>query len=254
MSTTILELELSLPVNLRDLGGIRIAGGTLRKNLVIRTDDIAYATREAAARWVGEGLAAVIDLRSPAEVALTGRGPLAEFPVAYHNLPLISDVSRATPKGAEGFTHEAMGKMYLQMVEHSTAQLVTALNIIAHAPGATAFHCAAGRDRTGVLAAMLLLALGASDEDIVADYALTGPNMRAIMERNQPVMGAMWQAMGVDVSQFDSSQLLKGEMGVAMEMMLRELRERHGDPLAPLREAGLSDATVQRLRQRAAEA
>jgi len=253
MSAPAIELELSAPVNLRDLGGIRIAGGTLRPQLVIRTDDIAYATREVAQQLVGSGLAAVIDLRSPAEVATTGRGPLAEFPVAYHNLPLISDVSRSTPKGAEGFTHEAMGRMYLQMVENSAAQLVTALNIIAYSPGTTAFHCAAGRDRTGVLAAMLLLALGASDEAIVADYALTGKNMRAIMQRNRPVMGAMWRALGMDFSKIDTSQLLTGPMDVAMEMMLGELRARHGDPLAPLRAAGLSEDTIQRLSERAVQ-
>ncbi|KWR70064.1 transcriptional regulator [Arthrobacter sp. W1] len=253
MSAPAIELELSAPVNLRDLGGIRIAGGTLRRQLAIRTDDIAYATREVAQQLVGGGLAAVIDLRSPAEVATTGRGPLAEFPVAYHNLPLISDVSQSTPKGAEGFTHESMGRMYLQMVENSAAQLVTALNIIAYSPGATAFHCAAGRDRTGVLAAMLLLALGASDEDIVADYALTGQNMSAIMERNRPVMGAMWRTLGMDFSKVDTSQLLNGHMDVAMEMMLGELRARHGDPLAPLRAAGLSGDTIQRLSERAVQ-
>jgi len=254
MSTPILDLELSAPVNLRDLGGIKIAGGKLRKNLVIRTDDIAYATQEIADNLVEGGLSAVIDLRSPAEVSLTGRGPLAEFPVAYHNLPLISDVSKSTPKSEEGFTHESMGKMYLEMVENSAAHLVTALNIIAYSPGATAFHCAAGRDRTGVVAAMLLLALGACDEDIVADYALTGANMDAIMERNRPIMGAMWKALGVEVPQPDTSALLRGGMEESMEMLLGELRERHGDPLLPLRKAGLSEATVQRLHQRAVEA
>lgn len=73
-----------------------------------------------------------------------------------------------------------MGYAYADMVDRSAAEIVTALGIIAHAPGATAFHCAAGRDRTGVLAAMLLLALGASDEDIVADYARTDENLAAI--------------------------------------------------------------------------
>ena len=100
---------------------------------------------------------------------------------------------------------------------------------------------------------MLLLALGASNEDLVEDYALTGPNMLAIMESNRPVMGAMWQAVGVDVSQLHSSQLLNGKMDVAMEMMLQKLRARHGDPLAPLRAAGLIEGTIQRLSERAVQ-
>jgi len=245
------ELTLSAPVNLRDLGGIRIEGGVLREGLAIRTDDIAYVTEEVADELVAAGLTAIIDLRSSLEVATTGRGPFADRPVTYHHLPLIADVGESMKEGAEALGHDVMGRMYVAMVERAAPQLVTALNVIAHSPGATAFHCAAGRDRTGVLAAMLLLALGADDDDIVADYARTGENMVAIMERNRPVMGAMWKALGFDIDAHDGSALLEGSMEVSMQMLLATLRERHGDALAPLRAAGLGDDTVARLRSRA---
>ncbi|QRI79243.1 MULTISPECIES: tyrosine-protein phosphatase [Rhodococcus] len=242
---------LSAPVNLRDLGGIPIEGGVLRPGLAIRTDDIAYVTEDIAERLVADGLTAIIDLRSPLEVAITGRGPLAHYPTAYHHLPLIADVVTATPKDSSGFSHEAMGEMYLAMVEDAASQLVTALNVIAHTPGTTAFHCAAGRDRTGVLAAMLLLTLGAADADIIADYARTGDNMRAILERNKAMMGAMWKAIGFDAAAPNLTALLEGRMDVAMQIALATLRERHGDALGPLRAAGLSDDTIARLRNRA---
>lgn len=241
----------SAPVNLRDLGGIRIADGTLREGFAIRTDDLAYVTEEVAGELVTGGLAAIIDLRSPLEVVTTGRGPFESHAVAYHHLPLIADVGDSMIRGEQRFGHEAMGEMYVAMVERAAPQLVTALNVIAYSPGATAFHCAAGRDRTGVLAAMLLLALGASDEDIVADYARTGENMVAIMERNRPVMGAMWRALGIDIDAFDGRMLMEGSMEVSMRMLLATLRERHGDALAPLRSAGLGDDTIARLRARA---
>ena len=145
--------------------------------------------------------------------------------------------------------------MYVHMVEGAAPQLVTALNIIAYTPGTTAFHCAAGRDRTGVLAAMLLLVLGAADDDIVADYALTGDNMAAIMRRTRPVMAAMWKAFGFDPEADDAtSSLMEGSMAVSMRLLLATLRERHGDALAPLRAAGLSEATIARLRERAVAA
>lgn len=252
MTTIDTGLILSAPVNLRDLGGIAIAGGVLRPGLAIRTDDLAYVTAEVADELLAGGLTAIIDLRSPLEVAVTGRGPLGEHPVAYHHLPLIADVGASMDREHPALTHEAMGLMYLRMVEGAAPQLVTALNVIAHTPGATAFHCAAGRDRTGVLAAMLLLALGAGDDDIVADYARTGDNMVAIMARTAPVMGAMWKALGFDLDARDaSSALLEGSMDVSMRSLLDTLRARHGDPLAPLRAAGLSDATIVRLRERA---
>ncbi|MBO0981202.1 tyrosine-protein phosphatase [Microbacterium sp. SD291] len=249
------DLVLSAPVNLRDLGGIAIDGGVLRDGLAIRTDDLAYVPAEIAEQLVAEGLTAIIDLRSPLEVAVTGRGPLGEHPVSYHHLPLIADVGRSMEDDGPALSHEGMGRMYLRMVEVAAPQLVTALNVIAYTPGAAAFHCAAGRDRTGVLAAMLLLALGAADEDIVADYARTGDNMVSIMQRTAPVMGAMWKALGFDASVHEkSSSLLEGEMDVSMRMLLDTLRERHGDPLSPLRAAGLSGDTIARLRSRAVAA
>ena len=246
------DLVLSAPVNLRDLGGIAIDGGVLREGLAIRTDDLAYVTTAIADELVARGLTAIIDLRSPLEVAVTGRGPLGEHPVAYHHLPLIVDVGESMGDEAPALSHEAMGLMYRRMVEGAAPQLVIALNVIAHTPGAAAFHCAAGRDRTGVLAAMLLLALGAADDDIVADYARTGDNMVAIMARTAPVMGAMWKALGFDADALDtSSALLEGSMDVSMRSLLDTLRAHHGDPLTPLRAAGLSDATIARLRERA---
>lgn len=255
MTIADVDLVLSAPVNLRDLGGISIAGGVLRHGVAIRTDDLAYVTAEVAAHLVDGGLTAIIDLRSPLEVSVTGRGPLAEFPVSYHHLPLIADVGRSRGEGAPELSHDAMGQMYLRMVEVAAPQLVTALNVIAHTPGAAAFHCAAGRDRTGVLAAMLLLALGAADDDIVADYARTGDNMIAIMQRTAPVMGAMWKALGFDPSAMEeTSPLLEGSMDVSMRTLLDTLRAQHGDALAPLRAAGLSDATIDRLRERATAA
>lgn len=242
-------LELSAPVNLRDLGGIEIDGGVLRERLAIRTDDLALVTPEVADALVAEGLTAVVDLRSNDEVALSGRGPLAERRVAYHHIALMADV-RESMRETPMFTHESMGESYVAMVDTAAPQLVTALNVIAYSPGATAFHCAAGRDRTGVLAAMLLLVLGASDDDIVADYARTGPNMDAIMHRTRGVMGPLLARMGVDVEQM-RQVLPDGPMDVSMRILLDTLRERYGDPLTPLREAGLSDDTIARLRERA---
>ncbi|MBT2484222.1 MULTISPECIES: tyrosine-protein phosphatase [unclassified Microbacterium] len=252
MTTIDTDLVLSAPVNLRDLGGIAIEGGVLREGLAIRTDDLAYVTENVAAELVAGGITAIIDLRSPVEVSVTGRGPLAEHPISYHHLPLIADVGESMDRDAPTFSHESMGLMYLRMVENAAPQLVIALNVIAYTPGAAAFHCAAGRDRTGVLAAMLLLALGAADDDIVTDYALTGNNMRAIMQRTAPVMGAMWRALGFDASALsNTSRLLEGSMDVSMRSLLDTLRAQYGDPLTPLRAAGLSEATIARLRERA---
>lgn len=251
MTTTTIELTPSPPVNLRDLGGTPVEGGVVRPGFALRSDDLSTVTPEDAAVLVRDGLTAVIDLRSPAEVALTGRGPLAGHPVAYHHLPLIAHVGDAVPGDGLTLDHRTMGEMYVGMVRHAAPQLVTALNVIAHAPGATAFHCAAGRDRTGVLAAVLLLALGADDDVIVTDYARTGPNMAAILERGRPLMGAMFAALDLPDGAASTSGLLEGSMDVSMRLLLDRLRSEDGDPLAALRAAGLGADTIARLRARA---
>jgi protein-tyrosine phosphatase len=253
MTTSTLDIELSAPANLRDLGGIPITGGLLREDFALRADDLTVITEQDARRLVDRGLAAVIDLRTNDEAAITGRGPLAGHSVAYHHLPLMESIGAGMPEGGDRFVieHIAMGEMYARMVETAAPQLVTALGIITLAPGAIAFHCAAGRDRTGVLAAVLLLALGAADDDIVTDYARTDPNMAAIQERMRPVMGVLLARLGFDLDAMTATPPSQEPMDISMRTMLERLRERHGDALAPLRAAGLDNATITRLRERA---
>ncbi|MGW0172434.1 tyrosine-protein phosphatase [Rhodococcus sp. NPDC003322] len=253
--TTALDITPTAPVNLRDLGGIPIAGGVLRTGLAIRADDLSTITEDDARGLLERGLVSVIDLRSGDEVALTGRGPLSGHPVSYHHLPLMRDIRTAGTADEPFPTSRAQfGEMYATMLETAAPQLVSALGIIAVAPGTTAFHCAAGADRTGVLAAALLLALGAEDDAIVSDYRRTGVNMTAINTRLAPVMGVLLARMG-----FDTAPAVPAEDSIelwdtAMHTMLARLRDRHGDALAPLRTAGLSDETVHRLRRRALDA
>ncbi|MBC9942930.1 tyrosine-protein phosphatase [Leucobacter sp. cx-328] len=249
------RIVLTAPVNLRDLGGITIANpagtGVLAQGLAIRADDLSLVTAEVADSLVAQGLSAVIDLRSHAEAEMTGRGPLAARPVSYHHLPLMADIGSSIQRDTP-LTHHAMGEMYIGMYESAAAQLVTALNIIAYTQGTAAFHCTAGRDRTGVLAASLLMSLGANDADIVTDYAKTGENMPAIMARTAGVMAPLMKRLGFDHSQMRAGSLIEGGMEVSMERLLSYLRSTYGDPLAPLRSAGLSDTTILRLQERAA--
>lgn len=249
--TTTIEITPSAPANLRDLGGIRVTGGVLREQLAIRSDDLSTIPSEQAHTLAEAGLATVIDLRTGDEIELTGRGPLAATPVAYHHLPLMRSIGEGMTPQPQAFSHERMGEMYVAMVERAAPQLALALTIIALSPGTTAFHCSAGRDRTGVLAALLLLTLGASEEEIVNDYTRTEPNMPAIAARSAPVTGVLMRRMGFDMTEMNEALGASGSMSVSMQILLARLRERHGDPLAPIREAGLGGDTIARLRTRA---
>src|SRR5215207_7176130 len=210
------QLTLSAPANLRDLGGISAEGGVVRRGVAIRADDLSLLPREDAEELIADGLGAVIDLRTAGEVRNTGRGVFGELPVAYHHLPLMPGLRPATGPGAGVDPRDpvGMGGMYADLFSTAAGQIVTALAVLAVTPGAVAYHCSAGKDRTGVLAAAFLLALGATDDDVVARNTFTR------------------SAIGQDFS------------AVAMETALATLRQRHGDPLRPLRDAGLGPELV----------
>jgi len=250
-SSAIADLPLSPPANLRDLGGIKIDGGVFREGFAIRTDDISIVPTEYAQELVDNGLTTIIDLRSNDEVIATGRGALGRQPMSYHHIPLMSNIGNSIDPKNPVLTHETMGHMYVGMIERAASQLVTALNVIAYAPGATAFHCTAGRDRTGVLAALLLTTLGASDDDIITDYAKTGANMPGIMSRSQAVLGPTMKKLGFDFTKLNRSALQEAGMEASMEFFLKTLSDTYGDRLTPLRVAGLSDDTIAQLNRRA---
>lgn len=244
--------ELSAPVNLRDMGGIPIADGILREGLVLRADDLALADEATASRLVEGGLAAIIDLRSAGELANTGRGPLGRLRVAYHHLPFMDTLdSSAQVPGSDILDQSTFAAMYIRMYETAAARIVAALAVIATAPGTTAFHCAAGQDRTGVMAASLLLALGAKHDAIIEDYARTSANSSAIMARLAPVMGPMMEALGIEMDEAARASMRKEFSPQPMEGLLHHLSTSYRDPLEPLHRAGLNDAIIAMLRERA---
>jgi protein-tyrosine phosphatase len=172
-------MKLTGAYNFRDLGGLATRdGGRLRHGRLFRSDTLQELTDEDVARLVDElKIAFVIDLRQAAEAVEEGRGPLARLPVSYANVPLV-DVD--APAGAPG---ELTVTQYLDHLEHDP-NLVVAVELVAsvvHRP--TVFHCAAGKDRTGVVTALVLGLLGVDDEQIIADYMVTATHMDRITER-----------------------------------------------------------------------
>lgn len=245
-------IVLSLPVNVRDLGGIAIDGGVVPQGLAIRADDITTITAAYAQELVDGGVTTIIDLRSREEVGHTGRGALAAHAATYHHLPLMASLGAAMGDDGAFARPSDYGLDYASMMERAAGSLVIALSIIAVAPGTVIFHCTAGKDRTGVLAASLLLCLGATDAEIVADYGRSGPNIEAIHERTGSIMGELMAKIGIDLDAAARAAADDKPFDeFAMAQMLDVLRKRHGDPLVPLRAAGLSDELIASLRAKA---
>ncbi|MDT7544537.1 MAG: protein-tyrosine phosphatase [Actinomycetota bacterium] len=183
-------IELDGAVNVRDVGGLPTEdGGTTAKAVLLRSDNLQALSDKDVQRLVGDlGLRTVIDLRTPAEVSSEGPGPLVREGLRHVNLdlipgwdPQVSDVGRLVPH--EQREAGDMSHFYLTYLDQAPQQVVQALRELASADGATIVHCAAGKDRTGVVVALALTVAGVQRDAIVADYALTAERIEAIRDR-----------------------------------------------------------------------
>ncbi|MGO2111206.1 MAG: tyrosine-protein phosphatase, partial [Pseudoclavibacter sp.] len=249
--------------NLRDLGGVAVADGVLRTGVAFRSDDVSTVPAAQAAELYELGVRSLIDLRSDAEASHTGRGPLGAYDVAYHRLPL----ARGGAEPGEFLRHlqersataEIVGGYYARTLVAEAGTIARGIALIAHSDDGVLFHCAAGKDRTGIFAAAFLSALGAGDEAIATDYALSAPAIPRIMARVSASIGHLMGESNAylraiaEGDAHEASPLLGAEPD-AMRAMLETIRREHGGALRVLQRAGLGDATIERLRERAVRA
>ncbi len=172
-------------VNLRSLGGIPGHGGrTIRPGVLYRSDAPA-AVDDRLLAWLREDLRlrTIVDLRSPEEVyedAATSGLP----GIAWVHVPIIGSIN---PGSGLRTAPPSMQDLMLWLAVDRGHQVGAALRIVmAAAQEPVLFHCAGGKDRTGILAAILLGVLGAPDPEICADYARSEDVVGALMERTTP--------------------------------------------------------------------
>jgi rhodanese-related sulfurtransferase len=170
--------------NFRDLGGYPAgAGRVTRWGRLFRSDALHLLTADDVERVRSLGVTTVIDLRTTSELEHTGPGPLAGLPVAHHHLSVITEPGGEST-AAPAPPGEELSARYLWYLEAGRPALVGAFELLADpASLPVVFHCAAGKDRTGVLAALVLDLLGVDEEVIVADYLITAERMPLIIER-----------------------------------------------------------------------
>jgi protein-tyrosine phosphatase len=241
--TRLLEWEGCL--NARDLGGYETEDGReTRWGTVVRSDCPAALTEAGRAALAGYGIRAIVDLRLPAELA-EDPNPFAEpgdHGIAYTNVSFI-DPAAAPPDAVSTLAED-----YLQMLERYRQGVAEALAAIARAPadGAVLVHCAAGKDRTGLISALLLGLAGVPADTIAADYAMTAELLRP-RERQ-------WLD-GLDPEERAEREAMLARYAPTAEVMLQVLDglgERYGGVEPYLRSTGLSQDDLDRLRERLA--
>lgn len=186
-------------VNARDCGPMpTLDGGQIVTGKLLRTDNLQNLTAGDIEHLHRLGVSDVIDLRSTIERLSTGPSPLDDDPgVAFHRLSLFRETDvpedlggelpgEALPWGSEAPAvdlGDPVATSYANMVSERPDSLTQALRVIGHAAGAVVVHCAAGKDRTGIVCAFALLTAGAPRGAVVADYAATTERIDAILAK-----------------------------------------------------------------------
>jgi protein-tyrosine phosphatase len=227
--------------NLRDVGGYPAQGGTIRWGVLFRSGGLQRLDDEGRAALLALGLRTVLDLREEAERvsgpdAVTGTG-LAEVHVPVYQ--------GATSHVATLPALPTLEQLYLLMLEDCAAGLVAAVRELAR-PGALPglVHCAAGKDRTGLVVALVLSALGVPDDVVAEDYGLTS--------RHLPAEFLAVTTVPDDDVDPERAALLRAiyqqSPPPVMRAVLDALRIRHGGARGYLLTAGLAAAELDQLR------
>jgi len=161
--------------NVRDLGGyVTARGTTIPLRRFLRADCLHRLGPGGTDRLVEEGLRCVIDLRTKSEVAKAPSLFFAVRDVEYVNLPLFDDLSPSALANARVRDTHPLVPFYIAALDTRGAAVRKILTHIARVQeGAVLFNCTAGKDRTGIIAALLLGLAEVSDDDIIGDYVLT---------------------------------------------------------------------------------
>jgi protein-tyrosine phosphatase len=190
-------IDLDGAVNVRDVGGLpAVDGAPTVAGRLLRSDNLQALSPADVTRLVGDlGVTTVIDLRSSAERESEGPAPLDAVPgLRRVHHPVIPELGSATDAVADAlllkveerrsrFPGDPTCGFYLGYLEDRPDQVAGAVRSIARDQGTALVHCAAGKDRTGVVVALALSASGVRTDAVVADYAATAERIDAILDR-----------------------------------------------------------------------
>jgi protein-tyrosine phosphatase len=254
-------VELEGAVNVRDVGGLPASDG--RRTAVrrlLRADNLQGLSQADVARLVDDlGLTTVVDLRSSTELASEGPGPLTAVPSVLHvHHSVIPEAGTATDVAADAmllrreraiarYPDDPVCAFYIGYLEDRPESVTGALRSIADAPGAAVVHCAAGKDRTGVVVALALSVAGVRRAAVVTDYAASGDRIAEILAR---LRASPTYAADIDRLPADAHR----PRAETMAAFLGYLDQRHGGVLGWLAQNGFGDEEAGWLRAKLLDA
>jgi protein-tyrosine phosphatase len=251
-------VELDGAANVRDLGGIAVAGGGVTApGVLLRSDNLQGLSERDVTRLVdGLGVRVVIDLRTGAEVALEGPGPLVGHDrVEIRHRSLYPEDGERTDAAVDsllpwhgrpldGHPDESPAvRAYLGYLRDRPDSIVATLRDVAHGEGAAIVHCAAGKDRTGTVCALALESVCAARAAIAHDYVATGERLRPLLARLRASRTYADDIRG----RTDEAHRPRAE---TIHRLLAILDSRHGGARGWLADHGFGEADQAALRRR----
>ena len=224
--------------------------------VLLRADNLQSLSAQDVRRLVDEeALEVVLDLRTDTEVEREGPGPITAAPgVRVEHRSLYPDSGGNTdldaavkPWGREdqdGLPDETpIVRAYVSYLRRRPDSVVGSIRTIARADGAVLVHCAAGKDRTGVVVALALDACGVERDAIVSDYLATDDRIDAIFERllSSPTYREELK---------DTYPTTHAPVAATMERFFALMDDAHGGSAQWLQANGLDTGDLELLRQR----
>ncbi len=237
--TTERIISLEGAVNFRDLGGYGTLDGRRTKwRVLFRADGLSELTAADIAKVADLGIRTVVDLRSGYEVEQS-RFDVDAHPVDFHHFPFIDQLPDVEAwERAPGL----LGTQYKEMLDDAAPQITAALDVLATPSAQPAvFHCTAGKDRTGLLSAIVLSLLRVPEDTVVADYALSGEAMERLRAKL-----ILKYPDGKDVIA-DIDEVFSANPSNMVDLFAY-LHERYGSIEDYAAKVGIPDSLVERLR------
>jgi len=236
-------------LNVRDLGGHATEdGGETRVGAIVRADSVRQLSDRGWQALADHGVRLAVDLRWPEELAqdpprnvdidvvhISVLGPSFDQAVDYFrtldaHVDEVDDVA----------DHYAFS--YVDFLERNRDRFGQAIAAVADEPGTVVIHCMGGKDRTGLVAALLLRLAGVALDDIGRDYALSGPNLAA--------RTASWLDSAPNEAERRRREKLSETPATAMARVIEEVERRFGGVDGYLGGGGVRPDQIDRLRAR----
>jgi protein-tyrosine phosphatase len=238
MTTNYVRLPLQNAYNVRDLGGYAGSGGRVtRWQRFLRADDLHDLTEPEVEFLIEYGVRTVVDLRSAGEVHDRPDPFVHHEQVAYYHLPLGPDQPLDQSDFMKNPSPTLLQDFYVGMLRDSPERIGAVFaRLAAAADGGTLFHCAAGKDRTGIVSMLLLGMAGARDSDIVSNYTCSYEH---IMENPQ-----------IRAYASHVPQVLIQSSPETIRFAMSSIRVDYGGFKGYLNSCGIGDHTLERIAER----